>query len=109
MSLGTPVKNRFGRLELTLDPTEWDAEDEVPGRHTTFYWDSSKTVLARNTSPDIGYDVSLNPYRGCEHGCYCYARPTHEYLGFSLGLDSESKIMKEDAPELLRCELASRR
>jgi DNA repair photolyase len=54
--------------------------------------------LARNDSPDIGYDVSLNPYRGCEHGCvYCYARPTHEYLGFSLGLDFESKIMvKED-------------
>lgn len=108
---GYNPKNRFERLELALDPTEWDAEDEVPGRHTTFYRDSSKTVLARNTSPDIGYDVSLNPYRGCEHGCvYCYARPTHEYLGFSLGLDFESKIMvKEDAPTLLRRELASRR
>lgn len=109
-------KNRFQTLELTLDPSEWDAddwavEDEMPGRHTTFYKDTSSTVLARNDSPDIGYDVSLNPYRGCEHGCiYCYARPTHEYLGFSLGLDFESKIMvKGDAPELLRRELASPR
>lgn len=100
-------KGRFETLELTPDPVEGD----TPGRPTTFYHDLSKTVLTRNTSPDIGYDVSLNPYRGCEHGCvYCYARPTHEYLGFSLGLDFESKIMvKTDAPERLRRELAARR
>ena len=109
--VGHNPKNRFERLELSLDLDEWDAEDEPPGRHTTFYKDTTRTVLTRNDSPDIGYDVSLNPYRGCEHGCvYCYARPTHEYLGFSLGLDFESKIMvKSDAPVLLRRELASPR
>lgn len=102
-------KNRFERLELTFGPETWAAEDEAPGQQTKFYKDTSKTVLARNESPDIGYNVSLNPYRGCEHGCiYCYARPTHEYLGFSLGLDFESKIMvKKDAPALLRRELAA--
>ncbi len=64
-------------------------------------------MLSTNQSPDVGFDTSLNPYRGCEHGCsYCYARPTHEYLGFSAGLDFETKIMvKHDAPELLRREL----
>ena len=76
---------------------------------TQFFKDHSQTVIARNDSPDVGFQASLNPYRGCEHGCiYCYARPTHEFLGFSAGLDFESKIMvKEDAPELLRKELSS--
>ena len=76
---------------------------------TQFFRDHSQTVIARNDSPDVGFTASLNPYRGCEHGCiYCYARPTHEFLGFSAGLDFESKIMiKEDAPELLRAELMS--
>src|SRR5207302_1002362 len=62
-----------------------------------------------NDSPDVGFTHSINPYRGCEHGCiYCFARPTHEYLGFSAGLDFETKIVvKEDAPELLREELMS--
>src|SRR6185369_3833518 len=67
------------------------------------------TIIARNHSPDVGFETSVNPYRGCEHGCiYCFARPTHEYLGFSSGLDFESKIMvKHDAPKLLREELSS--
>src|SRR6185369_9340432 len=67
------------------------------------------TIIARNHSPDVGFETSVNPYRGCEHGCiYCFARPTHEYLGFSSGLDFETKIMvKMDAPELLREELSS--
>ena len=101
--------NRFETLGITLDPAEWEPDDERPGQRTVFYRDTSRTVLNRNTSPAIGYAVSINPYRGCEHGCiYCYARQTHEYLGFSLGLDFESRIMvKEDAPELLRRELAS--
>ena len=70
-----------------------------------------RTAIAYNDSPDIPFDRSINPYRGCEHGCaYCYARPTHEYLGFSAGLDFETRIMvKHDAPELLRRELSSPR
>ncbi len=108
--VGHDPRNRFERLEVVLEPAELSEWDEQPGRKTVFYKDASKTVLARNSSPDIGYDVSLNPYRGCEHGCtYCYARQTHEYLGFSLGLDFESKIMvKDDAPTLLRRELAAK-
>jgi DNA repair photolyase len=99
--------NRFEKIRLEPD-ADWNPEEDVLPR-TQFYKDHSKTVIAHNDSPDIGFESSLNPYRGCEHGCiYCYARPTHEYLGFSAGLDFESKIMvKEDAPELLRQELSS--
>ena len=70
---------------------------------------SRRRIIAQNDSPDVGFEVSFNPYRGCEHGCiYCYARPTHEYLGFSAGLDFETKIMvKYDAPELLAEALSS--
>ena len=77
---------------------------ERPQRVTEYFRDGTRTIITRNTSPDVGFETSLNPYRGCEHGCiYCYARPTHEYLGFSAGLDFESKIMvKTNAPELLR-------
>jgi DNA repair photolyase len=72
--------------------------------------DPSRSIVATNESPDVGFDASVNPYRGCEHGCsYCYARPTHEYLGFSAGLDFETRILvKERAPELLRARLAAR-
>ena len=96
-------KNRFERIDIDLEPGESAAErgDAPP---TELFRDDSKTVLSRNDSPDLGFQYSLNPYRGCEHGCiYCYARPTHEYLGFSAGLDFESRILvKERAPELLR-------
>ncbi len=70
--------------------------------------DASRTVISKNNSPDIAFDHSLNPYRGCEHGCsYCYARPSHEYLGYSAGLDFETRIVaKERAPELLKEELS---
>ena len=79
--------NRFERLTLERDP-ETLVEDPAP--QTQFYRDSTRSIVARNTSPDIGFDVSINPYRGCEHGCaYCYARPTHEYIGLSAGLDFE--------------------
>lgn len=83
--------------------------DERPVLRTAFFDDHAVSVITRNTSPDIGFEFAVNPYRGCEHGCaYCYARPYHEYLGFSAGLDFESKIMvKHDAPELLRAELAA--
>jgi DNA repair photolyase len=101
--------NRFESIVLERD-ADWDpAEDPAP--RTRFYRDTSCSILSYNDSPDVGFDVSVNPYRGCEHGCaYCYARPTHEYLGFSAGLDFETRIMvKEDAPALLRRELASPR
>lgn len=99
--------NRFETLEYVPDPDI--PEDEQPSPRTQFIKDISRSIIARNDSPDIGFDSSINPYRGCEHGCiYCYARPTHEYLGYSAGLDFESRIMvKEDAPALLRKELAS--
>ncbi len=98
--------NRFERLHVEVE--EWTDPDD-PGPETRLYRDASRTILAHNDSPDVGFDVSINPYRGCEHGCaYCYARPTHEYLGFSPGLDFESRIVvKEDAPALLREALQS--
>ncbi len=82
-------------------------EDEPPRLATEWIADRTRTIIARNDSPDVGFDAIINPYRGCEHGCaYCYARPSHEYLGYSPGLDFESKILaKLDAPELLRREL----
>jgi DNA repair photolyase len=85
-------------------------EDEEHRPLTRFYIDPSKTILTQNDSPDVGFEYSVNPYRGCEHGCiYCFARPTHEYLGMSAGLDFETKILiKKNAPELLREKLMSR-
>jgi DNA repair photolyase len=94
--------NRFEALHRELLLGEEPAE---AGRRiaTRFYEDTSRSILAKNDSPDIPFTFSLNPYRGCEHGCiYCYARPSHEYLGFSAGIDFETKIMvKGDAPRLL--------
>ena len=107
---GTPLnpENRFERLSYTRED---DFPDEERPRTTQFFRDASRSVIARNDGPDIPFDASVNPYRGCEHGCvYCYARPFHEYLGFSAGLDFETRILvKEDAPELLRRELSSPR
>jgi DNA repair photolyase len=108
--------NRFEKNHLApLDPSETEdryEDDPVEGAATAsprrpdtlFLKDKSRSILTENDSPDVGVGVSLNPYRGCEHGCiYCYARPTHEYLGFSAGIEFETRIMvKSDAPELLR-------
>jgi DNA repair photolyase len=94
----------------------WEAEaaaaaedDDLPPLRTTLTRDATRTILARNSSPDIPFDRSINPYRGCEHGCiYCFARPTHAYLGLSPGLDFETKILfKPEAAKLLAAELAS--
>ncbi len=103
-AIGNPL-NRFETLEI-----ERDEEAPPPERvDTELLRDTSRSVIAYNDSPDVGFDASVNPYRGCEHGCvYCYARPFHEYLGFSAGLDFESRILvKEEAPELLRRELSA--
>jgi DNA repair photolyase len=99
--------NRFEKLWSSRDP-EWTEEDPAPG--TLFLRDTSQSIISYNDSPDLGFSASFNPYRGCEHGCvYCYARPTHEYLGMSSGLDFETKILvKMSAPELLRKELGSK-
>jgi DNA repair photolyase len=107
--------NRFEKLHIDLndlDVVDVDpGAEERPRRGTQYFCDGSKSIITRNNSPDVGFETSLNPYRGCEHGCiYCYARPTHEYLGLSAGLDFESKIMvKANAPELLGAELESPR
>ncbi|HEX3068555.1 MAG TPA: PA0069 family radical SAM protein, partial [Thermoanaerobaculia bacterium] len=105
-------QNRFEKLEYVLDEDASPNDDEpAPLPRTLFLRDPTRTILAHNDSPDVGFDTSINPYRGCEHGCiYCFARPTHEFLGFSAGLEFETKILvKEDAPELLREELMSRK
>jgi len=102
-------QNRFEKLEYVRDEDAPLAEDESP--RTVYLRDPTRTIIATNDSPDVGFEASVNPYRGCEHGCiYCFARPSHEYLGFSAGLDFETKILvKEDAPALLREELNSKK
>jgi DNA repair photolyase len=105
--------NRFEKFHVDLTDEDFVDDDpdaeEKPRRATQYFDDKTKTIVAHNHSPDVGFEVSINPYRGCEHGCiYCFARPTHEYLGFSAGLDFESRIMvKRDAPRLLEAELSS--
>src|SRR5262245_59669059 len=96
--------NRFERAHYAV--SEWD-EPEDTSPNTVLLKDATRSIIAYNDSPDVGFDASINPYRGCEHGCiYCFARPNHEYLGLSAGLDFETKILvKENAPELLRHEL----
>src|SRR5215469_7094956 len=111
------LSNHVGRYEkqtrvLVYDGWDdgWRAEDDAPPPlRTEVIHDATRTIIARNASPDISFDRSINPYRGCEHGCiYCFARPTHAYLGLSPGLDFEAKLfMKPDAPELLERELSA--
>lgn len=113
------LDNPAGRFEDRRKETEaetfdalLEADVEVAEKQiaTQTFTDSSRTIVTSNDSPDTGMDLTINPYRGCEHGCiYCYARPTHEYLGLSAGLDFESKIfVKHDAATLLREKLSSR-
>jgi len=107
---GTPENppNRFEAISYSPDPELWEQGD-IPQTATQLLRDPTRAILSYNESPDVGFTVSLNPYRGCEHGCvYCYARPTHEWLGFSAGLDFETRILvKEEAPRLLAKALAS--
>jgi DNA repair photolyase len=101
-------ENPPNRFEPIVLEQEEDFIDDSDGTVATQYFhDSTRTIIAHNDSPDVGFEFSINPYRGCEHGCiYCYARPTHEYLSLSSGIDFESKIfVKLNAPQLLRAEL----
>ncbi len=100
--------NRFEKIEYIPEPE--DCDEDAPLK-TAFYKDTSRSIITYNNSPDIPFNAGINPYRGCEHGCiYCYARPSHEYLGLSSGLDFETKIfVKENAAKLLRKELLSPR
>jgi DNA repair photolyase len=106
------VTNRSGRYEaearLPYDDG-WGSAAELPRLRTEVQVEHPKKIITRNNSPDISFDRSINPYRGCEHGCaYCFARPTHAYMGLSPGLDFETKLFaKPDAPELLERELAT--
>lgn len=103
------ASGRFeGQSRLVFDDG-WDSLGEQAKLQTQVFEESPRTIIARNDSPDITFDRSINPYRGCEHGCfYCYARPTHAYMGLSPGLDFESKLFaKPNAAELLRAELAA--
>ena len=102
------VDGRFEPYRHEAIDDGWGSLDEpLPPLKTTVATDTARSVITHNDSPDVGFDQSLNPYRGCEHGCvYCYARPSHAYLGFSPGLDFETRLYaKHDAPELLRAEL----
>lgn len=116
MTRGTAINpgNPFERFLVEEDPAaveelrRIDPEWEPPAPKTAFFVDDTQSLITKNQSPDLSFDASLNPYRGCEHGCsYCYARKFHEFLGFSSGLDFETKIMvKPRAPELLRAEMS---
>jgi DNA repair photolyase len=108
---GDNPANRYEEIYVEPDEASDGEASEVGAPPTIFYRDTSRSILAENDSPDIDFRFSLNPYRGCEHGCiYCYARPSHEYLSFSAGLDFERRIMiKPDAPQLLRRALMSPR
>ena len=100
---------RYESLARAAFDDGWQGLEDLPPFKTTVTVDSTRKIIAHNDSPDLSFDRSINPYRGCEHGCvYCYARPTHAYLGLSPGLDFESKLfMKPNAPELLERELSS--
>ena len=107
------LSNASGRYEPTARiafDDGWQSIEELPAFETTVTVEKARTIITRNESPDISFDRSINPYRGCEHGCiYCFARPTHAYMGLSPGLDFETKLfMKPDAAAMLERELAAR-
>ena len=109
-SLSNPA-GRFDRTGIEAVDDGWEREETPESVATSVQADRAKGVISTNDSPDIGFEQSINPYRGCEHGCiYCYARPSHAYLGLSPGLDFETKLFyKHDAAKVLEQELANPR
>ncbi len=105
----TNASGRYEPLARIAFDDGWRSLDELPPFKTTVQTDATRKIITRNELPDIGFDRSINPYRGCEHGCvYCFARPTHAFLGLSPGLDFESKLfVKPEAAELLEKELSA--
>ena len=105
---GLNMAGRFERLDRVAIDDGWDLDEPAPVTRTEVAIERPRSIIARNQSPDIPFDRSINPYRGCEHGCvYCFARPTHAYVGLSPGLDFETKLFaKPDAPRLLTAELS---
>ena len=101
---------RFERHQRVAVDDGWHADDPAPPLRTQVTVEPARSIIARNTSPDLDFDRSINPYRGCEHGCsYCFARPSHAYLGLSPGLDFETRLqVKPNAAGLLRAELGPR-
>lgn len=110
---GAPLapRNRFERVSYWNEPEYLEEAPDRSAVRTIFLPDRTQSIISENDSPDVGFRFSVNPYRGCEHGCpYCYARPTHETLGMNAGIDFETRILvKERAPDLLRATLASAR
>ncbi len=103
------MSGRYEQIARIAFDDGWESLEELPPFQTTVSVDATRKIITRNESPDISFDRSINPYRGCEHGCvYCFARPTHAYLGLSPGLDFESRLfVKPDAPQLLERELSA--
>src|SRR5579864_5940812 len=106
----TNASGRYEPLARIAFDDGWRSLDELPPFKTTVQTDATRKIITRNESPDIGFDRSINPYRGCEHGCvYCFARPTHAFLGLSPGLDFETRIFyKPQAAALLTTELSKK-
>ncbi|NKX46373.1 PA0069 family radical SAM protein [Roseibacterium sp. KMU-115] len=106
----TNAAGRFERFARTAEADGWDADADLPPLRTEVSEERPRTAITRNTSPDLSFDRSINPYRGCEHGCiYCFARPSHAFLGLSPGLDFETRLVaRPDAPAVLEAELRAR-
>ncbi|WP_147104739.1 PA0069 family radical SAM protein [Tateyamaria sp. syn59] len=104
----TNVVSRYDSVTRHAEADGWDADDDLPTLRTEVSVERPRSLITYNRSPDLPFDRSINPYRGCEHGCvYCFARPSHAYLGLSPGLDFETKLVaRPDAPDVLRAELA---
>ncbi len=105
---GLNMAGRFEKQSLEVFDDGWNTVDDLPPFRTSVQEERARTIITRNSSPDISFDRSINPYRGCEHGCiYCFARPSHSFMGLSPGLDFESRLFaKPNAAELLERELA---